>query len=110
MILELPITNDPAQEFITQLGAAKYRFEVKYNDVSGVWTMDISDPVTNTVLLAGVALVTGQSLLEAYNLALTNLVMIDEGLTGASTPPTPDDMGGRLKVYWFTDDELENAG
>lgn len=101
MLLELPITNDSAQDFITQLGDTKYSFYIKYNDVSGVWTADIGNPVTGEIYLAGLALTTGVNLLEPYNLPLTNLALIDRGLAIASAPITPGDMGVRLRLYWW---------
>ena len=101
MILELPVTSDPAQEFITQLGGAKYRMEIKYNDISSTWTADIYDPLTNTLMLAGVALTTGLNIMEPYNLELRTLAVVDTGLSGASAAPTPEDFGDRLKVVWW---------
>lgn len=104
MMLELPVTNDPAQTFITQLGNAKYAFGIKYNDVSGIWTMDITDPITNLPILLGIPLVLGTNLLEPYNLNMGNLGAFDTTTLG--TNATAEDMGARIKVYWWTDDEV----
>ena len=59
MILELPFSNDPAQVFTTQLGEAKYTFEAKYNDRSGVWTLDLYDASTQALIVASLPLVIG---------------------------------------------------
>ena len=57
MILELPFSNDPAQVFTTQLGEAKYTIEAKYNDRSGVWTLDLYDAATQALVVASLPLV-----------------------------------------------------
>ncbi|HUH47843.1 MAG TPA: hypothetical protein VLZ54_11865, partial [Arenibacter sp.] len=64
MILELPITSDSAQQFLTQLGNRKFSFEFKFNEVGSVWTMDIMDPLTNLPLLMGLPLLLGTELLN----------------------------------------------
>lgn len=104
MILELPITNDPAQEFITQLGDRKFSFEIKYNDVSRVWTMDIADPISNLPILLGLPLILGANLLEPYNLNIGGLGAFDT--TSLAADATAEDMGTRVKIYWWTDDEI----
>lgn len=106
-MLELPLTNDPAQIFITQLGDRKYSFDIKYNDLSGVWTADISDPLTNTLLLAGVALLPGQNLMDPYNTILDNLFAVRSDPLSVITP---EDFGTKLKAYWLTPEEIENGG
>lgn len=104
MILELPFSNDPAQTFITQLGDKKYGFDVKFNDRSGVWTMDLTDDSTKSPLLQAVPLVLGTELLEPYNLGLGRMLVLDT--TSSGQDATAADLGDRIKVYWFSPDEL----
>lgn len=104
MLLKLPFSNDPAQRFVTQLGERKFVFEAKWNDRSGVWTIDIYDHTTQTALLLGVQLVLGQELLEPYNLGIGRLMVYDEDATGADAGLL--DLGDRVNVYWISDDEV----
>lgn len=104
MIIELPISNDASQIFTTQLGDTKYDFQVVFNERSGVWMLDISDNTTKTPLLTSLALVLGQELFEPYNLNIGRLLVVDT--SNQSLEATFDDMGDRVKVYWFSDDEV----
>jgi hypothetical protein len=104
MILELPFSNHPAHTFVTQLGDQKYGFDVKFNDRSGVWTLDLSDDTTKEVLLQSVPLVLGCNLLGPYNFGMGAMLVVDTSNQGKDA--TADDLGERVKVYWFSEDEL----
>lgn len=104
MILEIPFSNDPAQVFTTQLGEAKYTFEAKFNDRSGVWTLDMYDAATQQPIIASAPLVLGQDLLEPYNFGVGSIFCVDT--TGQGLDAGPDDLGERVKVYWFSPDEV----
>lgn len=104
MIIELPITSDAAQTFVTQLDDVKYQFDVIYNDRSGVWTMTITEYVAQTVIVNGLPIVLGQPLLEPYNFGIGELLVVDT--SGSSRDAGADDMGTRVKVYWASADEV----
>ena len=104
MILELPLSSGPAQIFTTQLGETKYSFDVKYNDRSGVWTLDLYEAATQALLAASLPLVIGQDLLEPYNFGIGSLLCVDT--TGQGLDAGPDDLGDRVRVYWFSADEV----
>jgi hypothetical protein len=104
VILELPFSNDPAQSFLSQLGDKKYGFNVKFNDRSGVWTLDLSDDATKAVLLQSVPLVLGCDLLEPYNFGIGRIMVMDT--TNRGKDATAADLGDRVKVYWFSSDEV----
>lgn len=104
MIVELPLSSDPAQTMVTQLGDVKYGLEAKYNDRSGVWTLDISLATTGEVLVQSLPLVLGQDLLEPYNFSMGSLLVVDT--SGRSRDAGPEDLGSRVKVYWFSPDEV----
>lgn len=104
MILELPFSNDPAQVFTTQLGEAKYAVEAKYNDRSGVWTLDLYDTSTQALIVASLPMVIGQDLLEPYNFGIGSILCVDT--SGQGTDAGPDDLGVRVRVYWFSPDEV----
>jgi len=104
MVLELPITSDAAQNVITQLGDTKYELDIVYNDRSGVWSLSVKLFATQVVIAQSVPMLLGQSLLEPYNFDMGHLLMID--LSGQSKDAGPDDLGTRVKLYWFSDEEL----
>ncbi len=104
MILELPFSNDPAQSFVTQLGDRKFHFDTRFNDRSDVWTLDLADATTKTPLVTSLPLVLGQDLLEPYNLGIGSILCIDTSGQGADAGP--DDLGRRVKLYWFSSDEV----
>lgn len=104
MILLLPFTTDSAQRFTTQLGDAKYTFDAKYNDRSGVWTVDLYDAATQALVVASLPLVIGQDLLEPYNFGIGRIFCFDTSNQGIDAGP--DDLGERVKVYWFSPDEV----
>lgn len=103
MIIELPVTNDPAQVFITALAGVKYRFEVKYNDRSGAWTMDIYRVSTGEPLIMGASLVLDTDILDPYYTIPGAIMALD--LVTDKIEAGPDDMGSRVKVYWYSDEE-----
>jgi hypothetical protein len=104
MILELPLSNDPAQTFTTQLGPKKYVIEVKYNDRSGVWTMDLADEVTTLPLLESIPLVLGTDLLGAYNFGIGSIIVVDTSNRSQDVGAT--DLGTRVRVYWISPEEV----
>jgi hypothetical protein len=104
VILELPFSNDPAQVFTIQLGDAKFVFDSKYNDRSGVWTLDLYDAATKALIVASLPLVIGQDLLEPYNFDMGSILCVDT--TGQGMDAGPDELGDRVKVYWFSADEV----
>lgn len=103
MIVELPFSSDPAQAFTTQLGDEKYIIEAKFNDRSGVWTIDLYDATQQPIALS-LPLLLGQDLLEPYNFGMGRILCVDETELGKDAGP--DDLGSRVKVYWFSSDEV----
>jgi hypothetical protein len=104
MIIKLPLSSDPAQSFITQLGSTKYQFDVRWNDRAAVWCADIVDAATQQAILQGLPLVLGCELLQPYNLAMGRLLVVDE--TGTAKDASYDDLGTRVNVYWISADEV----
>lgn len=104
MILELPLSSDPAQVFSTQLGDVKYTIEAKYNDRSGIWTLDLYDGPTRNLIVASLPLVIGQDILEPYNFGIGSTLCVDG--TGQGRDAGTDDLGERVKVYWISADEV----
>ena len=103
----LPFTSEPAQNVIVQLGDTKYEFDVLYNERSEQWVMSVKNFATQAVIIQSVPLVVSQPLLDPYNFHLGNIMAFDETEQGKEAGP--DDLGGRVKVYWFSEDEVASA-
>jgi hypothetical protein len=108
VIALVPMTTDPAQRFISQLGDIKYRFDIQYNDRSGVWTLSLQEDLSELVLFQGVPMLLGVDLLRPYNFNIGQLVMLD---TSASLQDATDaDFSDRVVLYWISpDEELVNG-
>lgn len=104
MILELPLTADPAQTFTCQLGDIKYFIQVRFNSRSGVWTLDLLDDATRVLLLAGAPIVLGVDILEACNFGIGSLIAVDLSSTGLDA--TVEDLGTRVALFWVSPDEV----
>lgn len=103
MIIELPITSDPAQTFTAQLGRVKYIFDLKFNSRSGVWTFDLFDASSKTAMLVSIPIVLGVDMLWPYNLGMGRLIAADT--SNRSRDAGPDDLGTRVKVFWYSIEE-----
>lgn len=107
MIIQLPVTSEPAQQFTILLGTQKWDLYVRYNDRGNFWTMDIMDDATQTSLITGMPLLLGCDLLEPYN--LDNGAMIAYDTTGSGADAGPDDLGDRVLIYWFSADQVAST-
>jgi hypothetical protein len=107
MIVEVPITADPAQKFITQLGELNFVFDIQWNDRSSQFSLTLSNDDTDLTYFTGVPLVLGTDLLDPYNYDVGSLVLVDT--SNGNTEATVEDFGDRVKLYWYSPDEVENA-
>jgi hypothetical protein len=103
-MLEIPFTSDASQLFETDIAGRRLAFTAMFNDRSGVWTLGIADAVTNELIVDSLPIVLGQDLLEPYNLEIGTLIAIDHSNT--VNDAGPDDLGTRLKVWWFSAEEV----
>ncbi len=104
MILEIPFTSDGAQTFSVQLGSVKYQFSANFNERASAWYLDIADPTTLAPIVSNVAIVLGANLLAPFNLGIGSLIANNED--ASLLDAGPDDLGTRVKVYWFSPDEV----
>lgn len=105
MIIQLPVTSDPGQDFVIQLGSAKWELYIRWNDRSGFWTMDITEYNSQTNIVSGVPLLLGCDILVPYSLGNGSLFAYDE--TGSGQDAGYDDLGSRINLYWFSQDEID---
>jgi hypothetical protein len=104
MIIEIPVSADPAQTFVTQLGDVKFKFDIQWNDRSQQFSLSLSNDDTEEVYFYGVPLVLGVDLLEPHNYGIGAMMVVDTGNLGQEA--TLADFGDRVKLYWFSEDEV----
>jgi hypothetical protein len=101
---EIPFTGDAAQRFDIELAGRLLTLEAFWNDRSNVYTLNIFDATSGAALVASAPLVLGQEVLDPYNFDLGHMIVIDTD--NSATEAGPDDLGGRVKVYWASVDEI----
>lgn len=89
MKLELPLSRDPAQEWVTALDGVKYLFRVQLNTRSDSWTLDINTEQDEPLSL-GTPLVLGADLLTNHRIMSGMLFLVD--YTGTGEDPTGDNL------------------
>lgn len=100
MIVIIPTTSDPNQEFSVTLDGVEFVFQLQYNERADLWSINILDSAQN-LILGGVCVRVNYSLLEQYadeSLPAGNLYAIDQNGTG--TDPGADDMGSRVVLAY----------
>jgi hypothetical protein len=106
-MFEIPVSADAAQQFITQLGDAKYVFDLQWNDRSQQFSLTLSNDDTGQVYFEGHPVVLGTDILEPYNYGIGSMLAVDTSNTGREATLT--DFGDRVKLYWFSEEEKANA-
>lgn len=107
MILDLQITSEPCQRFEITLGEIDYSIEIKFNDRSLLWTIDLSEAISSLILFAGVPLLLGEDLLAPYNYKIGKLMILNN--SAEFFDATSENLGTSLSLYYVTDDELVNV-
>ena len=104
---EIPLlTGEPAQSLRVELEGELYNFRITYNERLTAWSLDLSD-VDAVELASGILLVVGVDLLNAYNLNLGGLFMVEIGTTGGDAGA--DNLGDVYKLIHLTAQELEDV-
>lgn len=104
---QVPVTNDAAQKFVTQLGDSKFEFDIQWNDRSGLFSLTLTNDDTKQIYFQGVPMVLGVDLLEPYNYAIGSLVLYDT--TNRSIDANLDNLGDSVLLFWFTEQEKADA-
>jgi hypothetical protein len=125
MSVIVPFTSDDsAYTFECPLNGISYRFDVRWNTRGGFWLFDLYRASDDTLLVAGVPILLGGNLLGAYRyLGIGGLFAVDMGSSTqngsvndvatnvlVSSDAGADDLGSRVKVFYYTPDELTEAG
>lgn len=104
---EIMVTNAPAQDFATVLNKVAYDMHVQWNALRGVWTLDLTDGATKSILAVGIPLLVGVNVLDAFALDIGGIFCFD--MSGSNTDAGEDDLGDRVKVVYLTPRELGRA-
>jgi len=96
MKLELALSDDPAQEWVTALDGVKYLFRVQVNTRADGWTLDINTE-QDVALSLGIPLVLGADLLANHRVMAGLLFLVD--YTGTGNDPTGDNLS-RYGLIW----------
>lgn len=106
-MVKIPVTSDPANTFTMPLGGVQYKFFTKFNERSQVFTMDITDVETDTLLVSGMPLILGSDILATFCPRIGKIFLIDkEAEVGYGKNPLPDDLGKRVEVIWLSNQEV----
>ena len=106
-MFQVPVTNDAAQSFVTQLGETKLQFGVQWNDRSNQFSLTLVNDDTQQTYFQGVPLLLGTDLLEPYNYGLGALIMVDS--TNQGKEATLETLGSSVLLYWFDEQEKLDA-
>lgn len=106
-MIEIPILQSVAQEFVILLGEIKYDFILLYNERNQLWTLDIIIDASKVVLLQGLPLVLNQDLLEPYNFNMGHLFIMDNRNLGVD--PNYEAFDNKCSLVWLTDAEYNAA-
>lgn len=113
MSIEIP--QDSVRDFSTQtidILVATFRIDVAWNSRSEDWWMSIFTENGDTII-GGAKLVPGWDLLGRYRderLPAGRFFAVDTnagGVPGAGVPPGRDDLGNRVVMVFFTDEEVD---
>jgi Domain of unknown function (DUF6983) len=99
----LPVASEK-ERFTTQLGSWSLAFYFYFNSRSQLWMFDMVDALTNKPLLLGHPVVLGQSFLEPYIFGIGTMGAYDS--TGQHAEATPDDLGKRVLIPYWSPTEL----
>jgi hypothetical protein len=101
----VPVTSASKGNFTCVLGDTSLDFATRWNELSSVWTMDLTRTDDGQALLRGIPLVLGADLLAPYGLGLGSLILVDT--SGAGMEAGPEDLGDRVVMYYLTVADVE---
>jgi len=107
MMEQIQLSSLPNQTFQSTISVdgnnITLQFFVRYNSIAGYWTMRITDPLTNTILIDSLPLVTGdglaQNLLAQYSyLKIGSAYLIN--IDNVDPDPTSENLGVNFVLLW----------
>jgi hypothetical protein len=106
LILEVPLSSDSSQVVTTTLNGVEYALAVKWGDVAGKWTLDITRVSDQAVLATGLSLVLGVNIFANRGLdAIGMMMVVDTSRRDDEATDADGDLGGRVKLYFMDPEE-----
>ncbi|ODN41182.1 phage baseplate plug family protein [Piscirickettsia litoralis] len=109
-MIEIPLSSKlPNYTQTTSLEGTAYKFDVRWNTRDETWRISIADTDGNAIL-SGLKLLPYSPLIQRYK--LTNFISGE--LVGINTanqyePPTRNNLGTDFKLFYLTQDEINEA-
>lgn len=98
---EIPLISSP-QTMSVQLSGTTYNLEIRWNQISQYWVLDIYDQNDN-LIVGGLSLVTGGDLLASYRyLGFVGSLMVQTD-TDTLAAPTFTNLGSTSHLYYLPD-------
>lgn len=97
----IPFTGLPAESLTLELGDRRLVFEALYSELSGVWSLSISEG--GSALVAGLAVVIGVDLLAPYNLGIGRLYAV--AIESPEVDAGEGELGIRVLLVHLTEGE-----
>lgn len=101
-MLEIPLTNAPAQEFSITIGDNTYGLRVIFNSRGGFWSLNIAQD--NLPIVNGIGLLGGVDIVKQYPINISNVFIVN--LDDDTQDATVDNLGTTCKLLVLTDAEL----
>lgn len=99
MNYELPMSYEPSQEFICEIGGNKYLFRIQLNVRADLWTIDVNTE-DDEPIAQGIPLVLGADLFANERFTYGTLFVVD--YTGKGIDPSADNLAD-YGLIWSDD-------
>jgi hypothetical protein len=104
----IPLTSDPNQTMKTTVNVGgrniTLQLDIRYNDIAEYWVMMVTDPVTGTVLIDSVPLITGDypagNILGQYAYLGIGSAYVVPAATVAMDYPDDTNLGTDFVLVW----------
>jgi hypothetical protein len=101
------VPSTPNYRVSTTLDGVQYVLDVRWNGRSGVWYLDIRD-VDEDPIAMGIAVVLGSALgIRTVDARFPPGALIAADMSGEGRDAGFDDLGDRVKVFYYSADEAE---
>ena len=97
---DIPLTSSPQTASITLAGVS-YKINLKWNNISSCWVVDLLDSLNN-LILGGIPLVTGCDLLGQFEYLSIGGDLFAEMDNSATAVPQFQDLGNNGHLYFVT--------
>lgn len=108
-MLDLPCRTDlPHYQFEAELDGTNYQLEFRWNDRAAAWFLEVRDS-SGTPLLSGRRVCLNSFTLRRFRgLGLPPGELLCYDTSGTNTDPGLNDLGGRVRLLYFTAAEMDD--